>query len=64
MKRQKLSAGTLVYLLSGLLLVVVTPPLGKHLAMPDMLKGFLTGLGMMLEVIAIIKMQKSRSRSS
>ena len=63
MKRQKLSAGTLVYLLSGLLLVVVTPALGKHLAMPDMLKGFLTGLGMMLEVIAIIKMQKSRSRS-
>ena len=53
----------LVYLITGLLMVTLMPALGRYLSLSDSLLGFTTGLGLMLEVIAIVKIQRSRKES-
>lgn len=64
MKRRRIPEIPLFYLVTGLFLVALAPVLSRHCGMPDMLRGFLTGLGMMLEIIAIIKIQRSRRSRS
>lgn len=55
MKNNKKTA--LAYLAIGLLLVVLSQIISRHLALPDFLKGFLNGTGLMLEVIGLITLQ-------
>jgi len=59
MKRLNISKTTLACFIAGLLLTTLTPISGRYFALPDFLKGFLSGLGIMLEVIAIIKISKA-----
>lgn len=55
MKNNKKPA--LAYLAIGLLLVVLSQIISRDLALPDFLKGFLNGTGLMLEVIGLITLQ-------
>ncbi|AWG24907.1 hypothetical protein [Flavobacterium kingsejongi] len=55
MKNNKKPA--LAYLAIGLLLVVLSPIISRYLALPDFLKGFLNGSGLMLEVIGLVTLQ-------
>ncbi|WP_342645620.1 hypothetical protein [Mucilaginibacter sp. CSA2-8R] len=63
MKYNEVPKQALVCLIIGLLLVCFTPINNKHLAMPDYAKGFLSGLGITLEFIALVKIQRSRKES-
>jgi hypothetical protein len=38
------------------------PIIGRHFLMPDFVKGFMTGLGLTLELIALVKIQRSKNR--
>jgi len=60
MKRNTIPKAALFYLIVGLLLVSFTPIISRYVPLPDSSKGFLTGLGLMLEVIAIVKIDRSR----
>ena len=48
----------LVLLVVGLLMTSLPPMINRHFAIPDILRGFLGGLGLALEVIALVKMQR------
>ena len=54
----------LTYLIVGLLATSLTPIINRYWPMPDALKGFIMGMGLMLEVIAIIKIQRSKKGTS
>jgi|GEM_PF-916553 len=60
MKRNNISKSALACLLTGLLMTTLTPAISRYLPLPDFLKGFLCGLGLMLELIALVKIQRSR----
>lgn len=60
MKRNAISKPVLILLVSGLLLTSVVPALSRYFPMPDFMKGFLSGLGITLEVIALIKSQRDK----
>jgi hypothetical protein len=53
----------MVLLITGLLLVSLNPLFGKYMGAPDFVRGFLSGLGITLETIALIKIQRSRKMS-
>lgn len=61
MKRNTIPKSALPYLIIGLLFTSLTPIINRYYPMPDVLKGFITGLGLTLEVIAIIKIQRSKT---
>lgn len=50
----------LVLLVVGLLMTCLPPMINRHFAIPAMLRGFLGGLGLTLEIIALVKMQRHR----
>jgi hypothetical protein len=54
-----ISKTTLACFIAGLLMTTLTPVLSRHFHFPDFLKGFIGGLGIMLEVIAIIKISRA-----
>jgi hypothetical protein len=60
MKRKPFSKAVLMLLISGLLLTSFVPLLSRYFIMPDVVKGFLTGLGLALEFIALVKAQRSK----
>lgn len=60
MKRTKISQTALVFLIAGLLLTTLPLLLSRYFTIPDMFKGFLTGLGVTLEFIALLKIQRSK----
>jgi len=60
MKRFNIPKSALPYFIIGLLLTTLTPIIGRYFHLPDFLKGFISGLGLMLEVIAIVKIQRSK----
>lgn len=60
MKRNGITTPALVYLIIGLLLTTLPLLLNRYFVLPEMLKGFITGLGLALEVIVIAKIQQSR----
>ncbi|MXV51943.1 hypothetical protein GS399_13250 [Pedobacter sp. HMF7647] len=60
MKRNNLSKRSVILLIIGLLMTSLTSVVGRYLLMPDFLKGFLNGLGLMLEVIALVGIRRSR----
>jgi len=60
MKRFNIPKSALPYLIIGLLLATLTPIIGRYCHLPDFLKGFSSGLGLTLEVIALVKIQRSK----
>lgn len=59
MKRNTIPNPALAYLIIGLLLTTLTPIISRHLLLPDSIKGFIIGLGLMFEVIALVKIRRS-----
>lgn len=59
-----MSRSTLSLFISGLLLVSLSPILARYYPVPDYLNGFLTGLGLTLEFLAVVKMQRSKTGGS
>lgn len=64
MKRNPIPKPAFALMAIGLLLVSLMPIVARHFAIPDFARGFVTGLGLTLEVIALVKMQRSRCRKS
>jgi len=64
MKRNTIPKPALILLIVGLLMTTTMPVIGRHFLMPDFVKGFLTGLGLTLEFIALVKIQRSKKNES
>lgn len=62
MKRNPIPKPALMYLATGLLMVTLMPILARHFAIPDFVRGFITGTGLALEIVALVKMQKVRCK--
>lgn len=60
MKRNKISQSTLACLITGLLLTTLPLLLSRYFIIPDIAKGFLTGLGLTLEFLALVKIQRQK----
>ena len=63
MKNNQIQKAALPYFITGLLLVTVSPAIGRYYQLPDFVTGFLTGLGLMLEVVAFIRIRRDKSVS-
>jgi hypothetical protein len=63
MKRIDTPKSAMILLAAGLLLTSLTPILNRYIPLPDVVRGFITGLGMCIEVIAIIKIDRVRKSS-
>lgn len=63
MKHNTIPKQAIVLLITGLLIVSFNLILGKYMGVPDFIKGFLSGLGIALETIALIKIQRSRKEN-
>jgi hypothetical protein len=63
MKRNAISKSAMPFLVIGLLLTSLTPIISRHFHWPDLVKGFLAGLALALEMIAIIKMSRSNKKT-
>lgn len=64
MKIFNISRTVRVLLVTGLLLTSLTSIINHYFPMWDFVKGFSMGLGLTLEVIALIKMEKDKKKSS
>jgi hypothetical protein len=62
MKLNPIPKPALFLLIAGLLLTTTMPIIGRHFLMPDFVKGFMTGLGLTLELIALVKIQRGKNR--
>lgn len=62
MKRNFMPKQAQFLLIAGLLLTTLTPMIGRHMPIPDFVKGLVTGLGLTLEFIALVKIQRSNNR--
>ncbi|QQL49942.1 hypothetical protein [Mucilaginibacter ginkgonis] len=62
MRHQKFSKPALAFLIAGLLLITLTPLVGRHFHLPDFAIGCLNGLGLACEAISLGIMQKNRKR--
>lgn len=62
MKHNPIPKLALILLITGLLMTTTMPIIGRHFPMPDLVKGFMTGLGLTLELIALVKIQRSNNR--
>jgi hypothetical protein len=60
MKLNTIPKPALTLLITGLLMTTLTPAISRYYLMPDFVKGFITGLGLTLELIGLIKMQRSK----
>jgi hypothetical protein len=60
MKRTSISTAALVFLITGLLLTSGLPVLARYYPVSDTVKGLLTGLGLGIEIIGIIKLDRGR----
>jgi hypothetical protein len=54
----------LILLIAGLFLTSLTSIVNRYFPMPDAVRGFLMGIGLTIEVIALIKMERSKRKSS
>jgi hypothetical protein len=64
MKRNIIPKSALALLITGLLMTTLTLVVHRYFPLPDFLRGFINGLGLMLEVIALIKIQRSKKKIS
>jgi len=60
MKLNPIPKSALLLLIAGLLMTTMVPFVGRHFSMPDFAKGFVTGLGLTLEFIALVKIQRNK----
>jgi len=60
MKRRTITTSALVFLIIGLLLTSGVPILGRYFPITDTVKGLLTGFGLAIEMIGIIKLDRGR----
>ncbi|GAA4092491.1 hypothetical protein [Mucilaginibacter panaciglaebae] len=60
MKRNAMPKPVLFLLISGLLLTSLMPIVSRYFPLPDFLKGFLGGIGIALEFVALVKLQRSK----
>jgi len=60
MKRNPIPKSALIMLIAGLLMTTMMPVVGRHFPMPDFVKGFMTGLGLTIEFIALVKIQRNK----
>lgn len=60
MKRNVFPKPALYLLIAGLLMSTGVPLLSRYVPMPDALKGFLSGLGLALEFMALAKAQRGK----
>lgn len=63
MKLNTIPKSALALLMIGLLLVTLTPIINRYFPLPDFLKGLMNGLGLTIEVIALIKIDRSKKKS-
>jgi len=63
MKNFNISKPVLILLVTGLLLTTLMPIVNRYFPMPDVVKGFLMGLGLTIEVIALIKIDRNKKKS-
>jgi hypothetical protein len=59
MKNKKMPKAALPYLIIGLLLVTTGASVSRYYHLPDFVTGFMSGLGLMLEFIAVIKIRNA-----
>jgi hypothetical protein len=64
MKNFDISKTALILLVTGLLLTSLTSIVNRYFPMPHVVQGFLMGIGLTIEVIALIKMERSKRKSS
>lgn len=64
MKTLNVSKTVLILLVTGLFLTSLVPIVNRYYPMPDVIKGFLMGLGLCIEVIALIKMDRNKKKTS
>jgi hypothetical protein len=60
MKRLNIPKPVMILFTAGLLLSCLTPIVNRYYPMPDVVKGFITGLGLCIEMIAIAKIARAR----
>lgn len=60
MKQNTMSKPALALLITGLLLISFVPLVNRYFPLPDFVKGFLGGLGIALELIALIKSKRDK----
>ncbi|MFD0795634.1 hypothetical protein ACFQZX_18575 [Mucilaginibacter litoreus] len=63
MKISNILKPALAYLITGLMITILTPIISRQFSLPDYLRGFLTGLGLTLEFIALVKIQPAKKHS-
>jgi hypothetical protein len=64
MKSSKMSKTVLILLVAGLFLTSLTSIVNRYFPIPDAVRGFSMGIGLTIEVIALIKMEKNKRKSS
>lgn len=64
MKYISIPKSALVFLVAGLLLTTLPPILSRYFSIPDLFRGFITGVGLTFEVIALAKIQRSKKGRS
>ncbi|PJJ84448.1 hypothetical protein [Mucilaginibacter auburnensis] len=64
MKNLKEQKTTVIILVIGLLIVSLTPIVNRYFHLADAFTGFLTGIGLMIECIALIKMQQIKKQNA
>ncbi len=64
MKNLKEQKSPIILLVIGLLIVSLIPIVSRYFHLTDALTGFLTGIGLMIECIALIKMQQIKKQSA
>jgi hypothetical protein len=57
---KRIQPNAIALLSVGLLMVSLTPILSRYFTWPDSLKGFLTGLGLMLELLGLLRIQRRK----
>lgn len=62
MKPNYIPQPALTYLIIGLLIITVTPIMGRYFPLPDFLRGFLSGLGLTLEFIGVVKIKRNKKK--
>ena len=57
MTRKSISKSAMAYLMIGLMFTSLTPIISRYYPIPDFFKGLITGVGLAIEVVAMIKLQ-------
>jgi len=64
MKKNSIPKSALAYLIVGLFMNSLTPIISRYYPISDFLKWFIMGFGLMLEMIAIVKIQRAKKEMS